>query len=135
MSTTLPNQRLETRTSDGGVWYQLRSERERICEALLSLASMTYRLGDMETNRSVDALQLEMRLRLVDEALDRLMTGSYGDCVACGRWIEDTKLHADPAQAFCCACERRPSIPAALLTHFSHQLGNMSPANREVHHT
>lgn len=133
MSTNLPNQRLESRNGDGGVWYQLRCEREQICEALVSLASTTYRLGDMETKRSVDALQLEARLRLIDEALDRLMTGSYGDCVACGRWIEDTKLHADPALPFCCACQRRSSIPAPLLTHFTHQLGSVSPENRGVH--
>jgi hypothetical protein len=33
-----------------------------------------------------------------------LMSGSFGDCVKCGRWIEDTKLHFDPAIAFCVEC-------------------------------
>jgi hypothetical protein len=133
MSTNLSNQRLDARTGDGGAWYQLRSEREQICEALLSLSSATYRLGDMETNGSADAPHLETRLRLIDEALDRLTIGAYGDCVVCGRWIEDTKLHADPAQQFCCACQRRSSTPAPLLSHFTPQLGSISAANRGVH--
>src|SRR5712691_6787407 len=46
-------------------------------------------------------------LRLIDDALDRLMAGTYGDCVVCGKWIEDNKLHADPALPFCCGCKRR----------------------------
>jgi len=55
----------------------------------------------------MDHNQLLERLRLIDDARDRLMAGTYGDCVICGKWIEDTKLHADPALPFCCACQRK----------------------------
>ena len=48
---------------------------------------------------------LQARQRLLDEALDRLIEGTYGDCIDCGRWIEDTKLDLDPAFRFCVSCE------------------------------
>ena len=104
MSTNLQTQpTMEIYQSDGGVWYQLRSERGEICDALL--------LGIRDANergltRPGDN-QLQERLRLIDDALDRLMAGFYGDCVVCGKWIEDNKLHADPALPFCCGCRRR----------------------------
>ncbi|MEK6336284.1 MAG: TraR/DksA C4-type zinc finger protein [Acidobacteriota bacterium] len=89
--------------SDAGVWYQLRSEREEICEALLQTGTILYAADS--PNQALDANQLQERLRLIDDALDRLMAGSYGDCVVCGKWIEDNKLHADPALPFCCGCQ------------------------------
>ena len=95
MSTNLQTQASnDTSPSNGGVWYELHSEREQICEGLLRVSSAS------------DA-QLQERLRLIDDALDRLMAGTYGDCVICAKWIEDNKLHADPALAFCCGCQRR----------------------------
>ncbi len=77
-----------------GVWHTLRSEREGICEMLLKPAA---------SNELTKTL-LQTRLRLIDTALDRLMNGTYGDCIKCGRWIDDEKLHLDAAQPFCCAC-------------------------------
>ena len=50
----------------GLVWNHLHGEREDLCEALLKEAS--------ENNRDT----LEARLRNVDDALDRLMSGFYG---------------------------------------------------------
>ncbi|HET6669076.1 MAG TPA: TraR/DksA C4-type zinc finger protein [Pyrinomonadaceae bacterium] len=81
----------------GAVWYELRYEREEVCEALLQ-----ERTG---ADFPVDKETLQTRLTLIDEALDRLMAGTYGDCVQCGRWIEDTKLHIDPAMPYCVACQ------------------------------
>ena len=103
MSTNLRTQSYnDVPQSDGGVWYQLRSEREEICETLLQKDSSSEQL-----TVPYDPNQLQERLRLIDDALDRLMVGTYGDCVVCGRWIEDNKLHADPALPFCCRCQRR----------------------------
>lgn len=86
-------------THDGVVWHRLHSEREDICGALLK-----------ESNRYTKPVSvwhhelLQARLRKVDDALDRLMSGSYGVCSKCGRWIEDTKLDFDPAIEFCLGC-------------------------------
>ena len=112
MSTNLQTQSCNNvPQSDGGVWYQLRSEREEICEALLRQAPSSDQLAVRgEPN------QLQERLRLIDDALDRLMVGTYGDCIVCGRWIEDNKLHADPGLPFCCGCQRRSEVKAVAQT-------------------
>ena len=100
----------------GHIWYRLHSEREEICEALLKepvAGSGTETV--MHGMSKGDALRaanwhrelLQARLRKIDEALDRLMSGSYGDCGKCGKWIEDTKLEFDPAIAFCISCWER----------------------------
>ena len=52
---------------------------------------------------------LQTRLRKVDDALDRVMSGSYGNCSKCGRAIDDSKLEIDPALALCLVCWGRES--------------------------
>ena len=99
----------------GLVWYRLHSEREEICEALLKefhphseaeLQESAPREEVMSTANWHSEL-LQARLSKLDDALDRLMSGSYGNCSKCGRWIEDTKLDFDPAIAFCLGCWER----------------------------
>ena len=102
----------------GLVWQRLHSEREDICEALLkedapdSEAQLTQ-LRSNETGMRAGSWHRELlqaRLRKVDEALDQLMAGRYGDCRKCGKWIEDTKLDFDPAIEFCLDCWDRMQI-------------------------
>ena len=83
---------------DGFVWNRLHGEREEICEAVVK----------EETDRKRHILQA--RLRRIDDALDRLMSGSYGHCSQCGSAIDEAKLEIDPAVALCRGC--RPSSPA-----------------------
>ena len=100
----------------GVVWNQLHSEREDICEALLKQCAAGYegRAGAQRMSHE-DAIRTESwhrellqgRLRKVDDALDRVMSGSYGNCSHCGKWIEDPKLEFDPAIAFCIDCWQR----------------------------
>lgn len=111
MSTTLYAQHSNDMTqSDGGVWYRLRSEREEICDALLKEPVPKQMEVEGAANTETTAARdwhrdlLQARLRKVDDALDRLMAGSYGNCSKCGRWIEDTKLDFDPAIAYCIEC-------------------------------
>lgn len=87
---------------NASVWYRLRTERERICEELLKepRSSQATAMGTILWHREL----LQSRLRKIDDALDRLLSGSYGNCSKCGRWIEDTKLDLDPAAAFCFEC-------------------------------
>ena len=78
----------------GGVtWNRLHSEREGICEAVLK---------DDDGKESLQA-----RLRKIDDALDRLMSGSYGNCSNCGRSISDWRLDIDPALELCIDCQGR----------------------------
>ena len=96
----------------GVVWHRLHSEREDICEALLKESALGNETSGAKRMRDEDASRaanwhrelLQARLRKVDDALDRLMAGSYGNCSKCGKWIEDTKLDFDPAIAFCFDC-------------------------------
>jgi DnaK suppressor protein len=120
MSTNLQTQPGNGAQSAGGVWYRLRSEREDICEALVTesrsapqtqtgFAGLTKADAPEITiaTESWHRELLQARLRKVDDALDRLMSGTYGECCKCGKWIEDTKLDFDPAIAYCLGCWRR----------------------------
>ncbi|HEV8428804.1 MAG TPA: TraR/DksA C4-type zinc finger protein [Pyrinomonadaceae bacterium] len=82
----------------GFVWNRLHSEREELCEALLK-----------DTGPLVEGRKglLQTRLRKIDDALDRLMAGSYGNCSECGRSLDDNRLDVDPALALCLDCWSR----------------------------
>lgn len=102
-----------TAGNEGAVWNRLHSEREDICEAMLkqsrsgfeaaSASASSWKQDDVSAANWHREL-LQSRLRKIDDALDRLRSGSYGNCIKCGRWIEDAKLEFDPAIAFCIDC-------------------------------
>jgi RNA polymerase-binding transcription factor DksA len=98
------------------VWRRLRAEKADICEALLKeYRPTTESQAGTPGPSKREAIRTEnwhrelllARLRKADDALDRLMWGSYGDCCRCGRWIEDPMLDCDPAVAFCSHCWER----------------------------
>jgi hypothetical protein len=89
----------------GWTWNRLHGEREDICEALLKDD------GPFLEERQE---MLQARLRTVDNALDRLMSGSYGNCSRCGRAIDDTRLEIDPALAHCLTCWGRELGPVSI---------------------
>lgn len=112
MSANLNTPAIDRPSSDGSVWNRLHSEREDVSEALLKEFRPGSEVQQRAEPTNVRAANwhrelLQTRLRKIDDALDRLMSGMYGDCVKCGRWIEDTKLHFDPAVAFCIECWQR----------------------------
>ena len=78
----------------GLTWNRLHDEREHICEALVK----DHQLADDRQP------WLQARLRKLDDALDRVMSGSYGNCSKCGQAIDDTMLDSDPALALCLNC-------------------------------
>jgi hypothetical protein len=59
--------------TEGFLWNRLHGEREEICEAIFK--------EDTEGGRKI----MQARLRRVDDALDRLMSGSYGHSSARSR--------------------------------------------------
>ena len=47
------------------------------------------------------------RLERVQEALQKIKSGSYGVCASCGRDIEIAVLKTDPESAFCERCKKK----------------------------
>jgi DNA-directed RNA polymerase subunit RPC12/RpoP len=96
----------------GFIWNRLHGEREDLCEALLNDSAPRF-----DERKPV----LQARLRRLDDALDRLMSGSYGNCSKCGRAIDETGLDIDPALAFCPDCwSRQLGITAQEVSTTSH---------------
>lgn len=79
----------------GFTWNRLHGEREEICETLVRTSG-----PDSDVYREL----LQARLRKLDDALDRLMSGSYGHCSQCGGAINEIKLDTDPATSLCLDC-------------------------------
>jgi RNA polymerase-binding transcription factor DksA len=80
---------------EGFTWDRLHGEREDISEVLLRSSNpVPEELRDL----------LQTRLRRIDDALDRLMSGSYGICSKCGLAIQESRLELDPATALCLDC-------------------------------
>jgi len=79
----------------GFIWNRLHGEREEICETLVRTSG-----PDSDVYREL----LQARLRKLDDALDRLMSGSYGVCSQCGQSITEIKLDTDPATSRCLDC-------------------------------
>lgn len=110
---------------EGLIWNRLHGEREDICEALLKDSRPVC-----EERREV----LQTRLRKVDDALDRLMSGSFGNCSKCGLAIDDTRLDMDPTLALCLDCWSREPATAPSREHdhepseiTEHLLENLNP--------
>ena len=49
---------------------------------------------------------LELRLRDVNLALEKIKKGNYGKCDKCGKQISEEKLKVYPAARFCSDCQR-----------------------------
>lgn len=79
----------------GFIWNRLHGEREEICQSLLK---------DHGVVADERREWLHARLRRVDDALDRLMSGAYGNCSKCGHAIDQSRLDIDPAMALCRDC-------------------------------
>ncbi len=48
---------------------------------------------------------LSRRLFRIDDALERISAGVYGQCAECGSRIVDKRLASDPAVLFCVGCQ------------------------------
>ncbi len=45
-------------------------------------------------------------LQMIDEALSRLTTGGFGDCLQCGKPMEARRLEAVPWARYCIPCQQ-----------------------------
>ena len=82
---------------------RLRRQRAELRTAATSRrGSERHHVNDDEVTIRADAI--EGWLAAVDEALERIDSGSYGRCVVCGSQIAEERLEALPAAAVCRSC-------------------------------
>lgn len=68
-----------------------------------------------ETDLATTELETAMRMRLrnretlflkkIDEALERIAAGTFGECEGCGEGIEPRRLHVRPTTTMCLNCK------------------------------
>ena len=80
------------------------SSRERDLEATQDPADMAANAYTKELLISMSANDRGL-LALIDEALHRIETGGFGDCVNCGEPVLEKRLEAVPWARFCLKCQ------------------------------
>lgn len=63
-------------------------------------------VSEYDRKLSLEA-NLEVQLREVNRALERMAKNSYGSCTKCGKEIEEKRLLANPTAKICIACARK----------------------------
>lgn len=61
--------------------------------------------GEFENMRSIEE-NLEVRLKDMGTALEKIAVGKYGICEKCGKEIEAERLQAAPEAKYCIACNK-----------------------------
>ncbi len=67
------------------------------------------KVDEIETNEGILST-LEERMKEVNDALERIEKGSYGNCIKCNKQIEEKRLEANPAALTCLACTQLEDI-------------------------
>ena len=94
----------------------LRARREAVLASLVPPAETRAHFGRLAEDDQAQVLQHESvtlelnsldygKLRLIEQALDRLASGDYGHCLACEREIPAKRLKAVPWARYCVACQ------------------------------
>jgi DnaK suppressor protein len=80
------------------------SSRERDLEATQDPADMAANAYTKELLISMSANDRKL-LQLIDEALERVEGGEYGECVNCGEPVAEKRLDAVPWTRYCLKCQ------------------------------
>jgi DnaK suppressor protein len=68
-------------------------------------------LVDFEREMGISLQEMRTRERkLIDEALDSLEQGTYGECADCGEEISEKRLHALPFARLCVECQSKNEL-------------------------
>lgn len=76
------------------------------------LSGYSYHMADVGTDSFGREMELNIasgeneRLRLIEEALERIEDGTYGRCVGCEKKIHNERLKAIPYARLCIECAR-----------------------------
>lgn len=80
------------------------SSRERDLEATQDPADMAANAYTKELLISMSANDRKL-LQLIDEALERVEGGEYGECINCGEPVAEKRLDAVPWTRYCLKCQ------------------------------
>jgi DnaK suppressor protein len=80
------------------------SSRERDLEATQDPADMAANAYTKELLISMSANDRKL-LQLIDEALARVESGDYGECVNCNEPVQEKRLNAVPWARYCLSCQ------------------------------
>ncbi|HYO62445.1 MAG TPA: TraR/DksA family transcriptional regulator [Pyrinomonadaceae bacterium] len=80
------------------------TSRERDLEATQDPADMAANAYTKELLISMSANDRRL-LDLIDEALQRVESGDYGECVNCGEPVQEKRLDAVPWARYCLRCQ------------------------------
>ncbi|OGV37247.1 MAG: hypothetical protein A2X48_12565 [Lentisphaerae bacterium GWF2_49_21] len=73
--------------------------------------SMSNHMADFGSDNFLHDMELEMMssevevLEMIDEAIERLISGEFGKCLDCGCQIPGERLDAKPYARFCVKCK------------------------------
>jgi RNA polymerase-binding protein DksA len=76
------------------------------------LSGYSYHMADVGTDNFGREMELNIasseneRIRLIEEALEKIEDGTYGDCIACEGKINIERLKAVPYARLCIECAR-----------------------------
>ncbi|MEK7615916.1 MAG: TraR/DksA C4-type zinc finger protein [Patescibacteria group bacterium] len=74
-----------------------------------SLDEKAQTVTNLEERRAIEQ-NLELRLKEIDETLEKLDKGSYGICSNCNLPIDKKRLIAKPAVKFCIVCATKTTL-------------------------
>jgi len=100
-----------------GEWWQLlQAEKEEITQKMVAAGplfreSVAVNESEPEDDAEEDLQRrqrnrLELRLRDLNDAQDRLIDGGYGLCIDCRQPISEQRLVVDPAVSLCVECQQ-----------------------------
>lgn len=109
------------------IWESLETEKECVTREISSAGPLclSERDGMQESEASEEYARelewqyrghLEVRLREIIEAQDRLMDGTYGRCRDCDAKIDKRRLASDPAAACCVNCQESAEVEVVYST-------------------
>lgn len=99
----------------------LRARREAVLANLVPPLETRAHLGRLADDDQAQMLQHESvtlelnnldygKLRLIEEALDRLASGDYGQCLSCEQDIPAKRLKAVPWARYCVPCQEEMDV-------------------------
>ncbi|PJE51177.1 MAG: hypothetical protein COV29_02795 [Candidatus Yanofskybacteria bacterium CG10_big_fil_rev_8_21_14_0_10_36_16] len=68
-----------------------------------------HSVADYEKNRALEH-DLETRLAEINDAIEKINSGKYGDCVNCSSQIPKKRLMAIPTAKFCVDCAEKATL-------------------------